>query len=279
MKHNIKTHSTGCSIEGCSRKHEARGFCKPHYKQFMKHGDPLYRSPAKPKVNAGECSVHDCKTPAKSKGMCAKHYSRVKNHGSTDKPKRVKRVMPSGEKHWSFKDLTGERFGRLVVQKYTGKKTVHNKLLWECLCDCGAISITTGGDLRKGDTKSCGCLAREVVTKHGLSGTRTAKSFDMAKQRCTNPHNNRFRWYGGAGVEFKFSDYQHLVDHIGIRPEGTTLGRYCDSGNYEEGNIAWMSDTEQHLHKKLRQALDGLNINYHTDGTPHTIMRDHRRAA
>ncbi len=30
-----------CSIRGCNEKHEGRGYCRSHYKRFMRHGDPL----------------------------------------------------------------------------------------------------------------------------------------------------------------------------------------------------------------------------------------------
>ena len=73
-----------------------------------------------------------------------------------------------------MKDLTGERFGRLVVvNKVEGigrKKDTH----WECICDCGGTKVTTTSALVKGRTQSCGCLWMEA---------RKARADDLAGQR------------------------------------------------------------------------------------------------
>jgi len=53
-------------------------------------------------------------------------------------------------------NLIGQRFTRLVVLHDTGK-TKHKESLWECQCDCGNITVTTGYSLTSGNTKSCGC--------------------------------------------------------------------------------------------------------------------------
>ena len=59
-------------------------------------------------------------------------------------------------------DLTGQRFGRLTVISYNEeiskqKKGVH----WNCKCDCGNETVVWSGNLRKGNTISCGCYNRE----------------------------------------------------------------------------------------------------------------------
>lgn len=68
-----------------------------------------------------------------------------------------------------FKDLTGQRFGRLVVQEKAGRDK-HGRILWKTLCDCGNIKIVPRDQLIKGDTSSCGCLRK-----------------DMNRQKCTKP--------------------------------------------------------------------------------------------
>jgi len=55
-----------------------------------------------------------------------------------------------------LKDYVGKRFGKLVVQKYAGKREgVHR---WLCLCDCGKETLVGQTSLQSGKTKSCGCL-------------------------------------------------------------------------------------------------------------------------
>ena len=54
-------------------------------------------------------------------------------------------------------DLTGQRSGRLTVMRHAGK-SAHGSVMWECQCDCGKGKTIAGASLRKGATRSCGCL-------------------------------------------------------------------------------------------------------------------------
>ena len=66
-------------------------------------------------------------------------------------------------------DLTGQRFGRLVVQREAESK--HNEATWLCRCDCGNEVIVTGYKLRHGHTQSCGCLRAENGKTHAIDLT------------------------------------------------------------------------------------------------------------
>ena len=75
--------------------------------------------------------------------------------------------------------------------------------------------------------------------------------------RCYNPKSDRYRGYGARGVRVttrwhKFIDF--LAD-MGPRPEGTTLGRILDRGNYEPGNCFWMTPAEPGLARRNNRAL------------------------
>ena len=59
-------------------------------------------------------------------------------------------------------DLTGKRFGRLVVIGRDGSST-HRRVLWSCLCDCGKKKTIIGNHLMSGNTKSCGCIQKETM--------------------------------------------------------------------------------------------------------------------
>lgn len=61
-------------------------------------------------------------------------------------------------------DLTGKRFGRLVVLERDlqfQKDNGYNKPYWKCKCDCGKITTINGKSIREGRTRSCGCLSSE----------------------------------------------------------------------------------------------------------------------
>ena len=58
----------------------------------------------------------------------------------------------------------GQRYGRLTVVAKTDRR-VSNRVVWECRCDCGNTACIASTNLRKGYTKSCGCLSSEVHQK------------------------------------------------------------------------------------------------------------------
>lgn len=60
-----------------------------------------------------------------------------------------------------LKDMKGQRFGRLMVQAIAGKSR-RGEVVWECLCDCGTSHRIVGVHLRRGLSRSCGCLRRET---------------------------------------------------------------------------------------------------------------------
>lgn len=63
------------------------------------------------------------------------------------------------------KDLTGQRFGRLVVEKMSDKRGATRAVYWECRCDCGGTKTARGTFLRDGTVNSCGCLHKEYLQK------------------------------------------------------------------------------------------------------------------
>jgi len=63
--------------------------------------------------------------------------------------------MPTSHK---LKDETGKRFGKLVVLHLASSR--REGAVWFCKCDCGHEKCIRGGNLRRGNTKSCGCIKR-----------------------------------------------------------------------------------------------------------------------
>ena len=98
-------------------------------------------------------------------------------------------------------DLTGQRFGRLVVLKRDGKDFPTK---WICKCDCGKECSVFAENLRRGHTTSCGCFRDEnrgnLKRTHGYSKTRIYGVWGKIKARCCNPNNPSFPRYGGRGI-------------------------------------------------------------------------------
>lgn len=71
----------------------------------------------------------------------------------------------------TIKDLTEQRFGRLVVLGITDKRNKSRSVMWECLCDCGNKTIVEGASLKNGLTKSCGCLNKDTIMDNNVMDT------------------------------------------------------------------------------------------------------------
>jgi hypothetical protein len=154
-------------------------------------------------------------------------------------------------------DLTGQRFGRLLVQAREGRDAV-GRALWRGHCDCGQVRRVLGANLRSGRTRSCGCFRREMPiayhTTHGLlrggHPTPEYQALRAARLRCTNPADKDFANYGGRGIEYRLlSDpgeaIAALVAAIGLRPPGMSIDRIDNEGHYEIGNLRWATRTQQ----------------------------------
>lgn len=76
-----------------------------------------------------------------------------------------------------IKDLTGQRFGRLVAE-YPTDKRLCSSVVWHCVCDCGKSRDVASVNLLSGDTKSCGCLHKEAAKKQ-IDKNRNPKYIDI----------------------------------------------------------------------------------------------------
>jgi hypothetical protein len=160
----------------------------------------------------------------------------------------------------TFIDRTGMRFGRLLALKRVENMVAPSGLsmaMYECRCDCGHTSIVLGGHLANGRTRSCGCLARELTQernrrgkRHGLSGTRTYRSFLAAKKRCMDPNDRQWSYYGGRGIKFLIPSVEALVAAIGECPPGLSLNRINNDGHYEIGNVEWADSKKQNNNRR-----------------------------
>lgn len=149
-------------------------------------------------------------------------------------------------------DLTGQRFGRLVVLGFHEKSAKAHDTLWlvQCECDRGVQKIVARSKLLSGHTKSCGCLRKP----HGMFGTPEYKSWVSMIQRCTNPKARGYARYGGRGISVCLDwaeSFQPFFQYVGLRPSPHhSLDRFPNpDGNYEPGNVRWATAKEQARNK------------------------------
>src|SRR5262249_36559507 len=98
-------------------------------------------------------------------------------------------------------DLTGQRFGCWTVLAIHPERYRGAAILWLCRCDCGAERVVRGSSLRTGGSTHCGCRNIELIKKHktthGMSKTRAYRILAGMLQRCFNPNDKSYCYYGG----------------------------------------------------------------------------------
>jgi len=163
--------------------------------------------------------------------------------------------------HPRFVDLTGMLIHRWTVLAYAGRID-GKEPYWYCECACGTLGTVRGVNLRTNRSKSCGCLTREILsqraTTHGMRHTPEYEAFARAKQRCNDPNHDKYSYYGGRGIEFRFTSFEEFYAELGDRPTPQhSLDRYPNNknGHYEKGNVRWATRVQQGRHKRNNHFL------------------------
>lgn len=170
-----------CSIENCSSKVYAKGFCNKHYQRLWKHGDPHYI----PIVVTKSCEVAGCSGEYHGRGYCYKHYERWRLYGDAENGKSDY-VQPKGK---------------------------------------GAPAY-----------------------KHGLSHHPLYHVWSEMKERCYNKTNKNYHAWGGRNVtvcERWRKNVANFISDMGDRPDGHSIDRINNDGNYEPINCRWADATTQ----------------------------------
>ena len=162
-----------------------------------------------------------------------------------------------------IKDISGQRFGRLVVIRREGSSPL-GVAKWHCQCDCGKECVVEGAKLRKHNTMSCGCLhddlAAERRTVHGKSSSRLYAVWKSMTQRCNNPNNKNYDIYGGRGItvcdawQSSFQAFYSWAMANGYdenAPAGQcTIDRIDNDKGYSPDNCRWVDQKTQNNNKR-----------------------------
>lgn len=153
-------------------------------------------------------------------------------------------------------DLSGKKFGNLtVIERVQSPK--RKRVKWKCLCDCGAVTVTSGDRLIRGVTKSCGCLAKKALRDGGLANKkypddsqRLQQILHGMKNRCNNKNTASYQYYGGRGIQVcdewnnDFMAFYNWAKNNGYSDE-LSIDRIDNEKNYEPVNCRWATQSEQ----------------------------------
>ena len=159
-----------------------------------------------------------------------------------------------------FIELTGKTFGRLTVISRSSGGT-----FWLCLCSCGRKATIQGSQMRKGMTKSCGCIRKETTARlkqtHQMCGTRFYNIWKGMNNRTNNPNNASYKHYGGRGIrclwtnfdEFKRDMFDSYTIHCTTFSEkNTSIDRIEVNGHYSKDNCRWATRSIQSSNTRPR---------------------------
>jgi len=166
-----------------------------------------------------------------------------------------------------FQDLSGQSFGRLVVVELVKRGNV---TVWRCRCACGKMLDVRAGNLKNGNSQSCGCLRDEIArvraTKHGAGANGQLqpeyKCWRDVIARCEQRNRKTFKHYGERGIKICAGwrdSYPSFARDMGPKPSPLhSIDRKDGSGGYDCGhcedcrsrgvtkrNCRWATKTEQ----------------------------------
>ncbi len=166
-------------------------------------------------------------------------------------------------------NLIGRKFEKLTVISQAESR--NRKAFWNCKCDCGTASVVRTSSLTSGNTRSCGCLQKEIASlegkkryKHGFSSkglcsSGVYKSWSHMKQRCLNENNKSYPRYGGRGIEvceewIEFENFYKWALENGYK-KGLSIERINKDGDYRPDNCKWATSREQNNNKSGNQII------------------------
>lgn len=142
----------------------------------------------------------------------------------------------------------------------------HGDRLAVFMCDCGNRKAINVSDVKKGRTRSCGCLRDELSAsrskKHGHYSKqgvyyREYSIWSAMWQRCENGNADNYVNYGGRGINVcdRWKDFDAFISDMGGRPPGTEIDRKNNDGNYDPGNCRWVLKKQNLRNKRNSRTI------------------------
>jgi hypothetical protein len=164
-------------------------------------------------------------------------------------------------------DLTGKRFGHLLVICPSELNGKGERFRWHCQCDCGNSVEVLAQSLKRGATKSCGCMINSAKTKHGMYGTRLYRIWHGMKRRCNVEADEHYKNYGGRGISIcnEWNEFEPFMEWALANgySDKLTIDRINVDGDYCPENCRWVNSLVQQNNRRNNVKLE-FNGEIHT---------------
>ena len=179
----------------------------------------------------------------------------------------------------------GDKYNRLTAIKFIEMRKEQGQY-WLFRCECGIEKVLWVQGVKRGGIKSCGCLNDESflkrITKHNKSRTNIYRIWCSLRGRCFNKNSKNYKNYGGRGIVvceewLGENGFENFYKDMGNRPEGKSIDRIDNNGNYCPENCRWADIFQQANNKRTNHLLtynnktqnvsqwaDELGIKYNT---------------
>jgi len=162
-------------------------------------------------------------------------------------------------------NIIGDIYGRWTVLKEVPTTKAYAARRYLCKCSCGTIEKVWQVSLRKGTSKSCGCLQVELATTHGGRYSPLYNHWKGMKGRCYIPSAGGYINYGGKGITIyeswknDFAVFRSWAEANGYKP-GLTIDRKDGDKNYTPDNCRWVTMSIQARNKKKKRGTTSQYI-------------------
>ena len=189
-----------------------------------------------------------------------------------------------------IKDMTGKRFGKLLVIKYSHQNPKTFRTYWLCKCECGNKTIVSQSHLHIGKTKSCGCLIKQNgKRKHNLCKSRIYRIYSRMKNVCYYKNSKDYMKYGGRGIDIceEWLGENGLMNFYNwsikngydedLSPQECSIDRIDNNKGYSPNNCRWttlkvqQNNTRRNhficyngINQTVAQWAEKLNMKYST---------------
>ena len=151
--------------------------------------------------------------------------------------------------------MIGKIFGKLTVLFEVGRSN-DGQRTYLCQCECGNKTIVISGNLKKGNSRSCGCARKKTCAdrmrllnfKHGQTNTKLWRTWMGVLERTTVVTSANFKRYGGRGITVcdDWKDFEIFAKDVGEpTSDSCSLDRIDNSRGYFPGNVRWATAKEQ----------------------------------